>query len=224
MATPMGTTHGIGNMDMLKSQILTMFALRSGNTEDGIFMAIWAIILITCIDAFFRHIPALLVRLETLAREYLRSRMNKFPIVSSITPVGIIMPEIASVLLHRNYKENDSDKYTKESKEAILDYELVDAVIEFICSQDSSRHLRYTNKYYMNNSDPIQMTKDIIAKMEHCDIDGKTNSVNSITIKISSTTLKISQIKEQLNRILHLCTFKTPILYDVLKQKFSIEA
>jgi hypothetical protein len=26
------------------------------------------------------------------------------------------------------------------------------------------------------------------------------------------------------SNFLHLCTFKTPILYDVLKQKFSIEA
>lgn len=215
MATTGGAMHhntgytgynGLGNMDMLKSQILTMFALRNGgNTENGIFMAIWAIIMITCIDAFFRFIPVLAARIELLVREYLKYRMNRIPLVASLTPLaqGSQYDE-ASIVLIRNYKDKDETikSANVSNKDMILEYELVDAVIEFICTQDTSRHLRYTNKYYMNNTEQIKINQDITAKMEHCDIEPSTNQINSLTIRLSSTTLKISQMKEQLNRIL----------------------
>ena len=196
---------GLGNMDMLKSQILTMFTLKSGGNNDGIFMAIWAIIMISCIDALFRFLPVLAARVESLSREYFKRRIHHIPLVSSITPLtqGLNNDE-ASIILIRNYKDKDeTSKSTNISnKDMILEYELVDAVIEFICSQDTSRHLRYTNKYYINNTDPIKLNQDITAKMEHCDIDTNTNQINSLTLRLSSTTLKISQMKEQLNRIL----------------------
>jgi hypothetical protein len=207
------TTNGIygmslGNMDMLKSQILTMFALKSGNTNDGIFMAIWAIIMISCIDAFFRFIPVLAARIESLTREYFKHRMSQIPLVANITPLtnrlsGMASDE-ASIVLIRNYEDkNETSKSANVSnKDMILEYELVDAVIEFICSQDTTRHLRYTNKYYMNNTEPIKITQDITAKMEYCNIDPSTNKINSLTIRLSSTTLKISQMKEEINRIL----------------------
>ena len=143
---------GLGNMDMLKSQILTMFTLKSGGNNDGIFMAIWAIIMISCIDALFRFLPVLAARVELLSREYFKRRIHHIPLVSSITPLaqGLNNDE-ASIILIRNYKDKDeTSKSTNISnKDMILEYELVDAVIEFICSQDTSRHLRYTNKYYI---------------------------------------------------------------------------
>jgi hypothetical protein len=195
--------YGLGNMDMLKSQILTMFALKSGDNHDGILMAIWAIIMITCIDAFFRFIPVLAARIELFVREYCKYRMNKIPLVASITPLTKGSDE-ASIVLIRNYKDKDdtSKSANVSNKDIILEYELVDAVIEFICNQDAARHLRYTNKYYMNNTEPIRITLDITARMEHCEIDTKTNQINSLTIRLSSTTLKLSQMKEQLTRIL----------------------
>lgn len=210
-ATSTSGMYGLGNMDMLKSQILTMFALKSGNNHDGIFMAIWAIIMITCIDAFFRFIPVLASRVELMVREYLKRRMNKIPLVSSITPsisgvsgINGLEGEEVSIILIRNYKDkDDANKSTSISnKDMILEYELVDAVIEFICNQDSTRHLRYTNKYYMNNTEPISINRDITATMEYCEIDTTTNNINSLTIKLVSTTLKISQMKDQLARIL----------------------
>lgn len=200
---------GLGNMDMLKSQILTMFALRNGgngiNTQDGIFMAIWAIILITCIDAFFRFIPVVAARIELLGKEYFKHRMKQIPLVASITPLAINTAgsEEASITLIRNYKENNENKSSNTgNKDIILENELVDAIIEFICSQDSAKHLRYTNKYFMNNTEPINISRDITAKMEHCEIDSTNNQVNTLIIRLSSTTLKISQMKEQLTRIL----------------------
>lgn len=194
---------GLGNMDMLKSQILTMFALKSGDNHDGIFMAVCVIIMITCIDAFFRFIPVLMARIESLVREYCKRGMNHIPLVASLTPLTKGSAD-ASIVLIRNYKDIDetSKSANVSNKDMILEYELVDAVIEFICNQDVVRHLRYTNKYYMNNTDPIRITQDITANMEHCEIDPKTNQINSLTIRLSSTTLKLSQMKEQLTRIL----------------------
>ena len=115
---------GLGNMDMLKSQILTMFALRNGsNSQDGIFMAIWAIILITCIDAFFRFIPILASRVENIAKEYMKNKMHRLPVITNVTGLGETKEE-ASILLVRNYKENE-----KSGNKSILKEESSHGVI-----------------------------------------------------------------------------------------------
>jgi ATP-dependent Zn protease len=196
MATPQYNTMstGLGNMDYLKSQILTMFALKGNNTEDGIFMAIWAIMLITMIDGFFRYLPILIGKVENMGKYIIKNRLeNALPSVISST---IDKPEECSILLTRNYKTKDG-----KDKDNIIDYEFVDAIIEYICSLDNSKHLRYINKFYINNKDEIIINKDIKSKLETISIDNQNNEINGITIRLYSSSIKISTMKEQLNKI-----------------------
>jgi len=197
MATPQhqSMSSGLGNMDYLKSQIITMFAIKGGNTEDGIFMAIWAIMLITLIDSVFRYLPILMGKIEEAGKYIVKNRLERA--LPSVITSSIDSVEECSILLTRNYKTKDG----KENKDNMLDYEFVDAIIEHICSMDNSKHLRYTNKFYVNNKDEITINKDIKAKLENIGIDNQNNEVNSLSIRLYSSSIKISTMKEQLNKI-----------------------
>jgi hypothetical protein len=190
---------GFGNMDMLKSQIMTMMALKGGDTEKSIFTAIYAIMLISIIDAFFKYLPIMMKKIEEFGKYYLDNKLNT-----------ITMPEIignnktnvleSSITLIRNYKDNEKD--TSNSKNVVVhDYELVDAAIDYICSLDNTTHLRFINKYYINTKDEIIINKDIKAKMDCIEFETKTNQIEFISIKIYSETLKISDIKLFLEKI-----------------------
>ena len=206
MTTPVNINSGgggggggggsFGNMDMMKSQILTMMALRGGDTEKGIFTAIYAILLISLIDVFFRYFPIICNNISQLAKKYLETRMKtmKIPIMSSVTGETV---EEASIFLIRNYKDKEATSIT----DVLPESELVDAVIEYICSLDNTKHLKYINKYYLNSTDEIKVNNDIKAKLEHIDIDTKNNQINSISVKLYSTTIKVSIMREQLKKI-----------------------
>ena len=144
---------GFGNMDIMKSQILTMMALRGGDTEKGIFTAIYAILLISLIDVFFRYFPIICNNISQLAKKYLETRMKtmKIPIMSSAITGETV--EEASIFLIRNYKDKEASTIT----DVLPECELVDAVIEYICSLDNTKHLKYINKYYLNSTDEIKL-------------------------------------------------------------------
>ena len=199
---PPQNSFSLGNMEHLKSHILTMFAINSnknGNSEDGIFMAIYAIMLITIIDVLFRNLPLILSKIENFAKYFIKKKFDStMPSImsSALTNSGNSENEENSILLSRTYKTKDGG-----NKDNIIEYEYIDSIIEYICSLDNSKHLRYTNKFYINNKDEITINKDIKAKLVIIDIDNQTNEVNSITIRLYSTSIKISTMKEQLNKI-----------------------
>ena len=205
---PPQNSFGLGNMEHLKSHVLTMFAINSnrgsnsgGNSsgEDGIFMAIWAIMLISILDAFFKYLPVIFGKIEHTAKYFIKKKFDSaLPSVmySALNKSSNFENEENSILLSRTYKTKDGG-----NKDNVIEYEYIDSIIEYICSLDNSKHLRYTNKFYINNKDEITINKDIKAKLETIDIDNQTNEVNFITIRLYSTTVKISTMKEQLNKI-----------------------
>ena len=110
MATnqPPQNSFGLGNMDHLKSHILTMFAIngnKNGNSEDGIFMAIWAIMLITIIDVFFRNLPVILGKIENATKYFIKKKFD-----STIPSV------ISSALTNSDNSENQEKILPKKRR------------------------------------------------------------------------------------------------------------
>ena len=183
---------GLGNMDFLKSQVLTMFALKSNNTEDGIFMAIWAIVLISVIDVFFRYLPIVMQKIHGLAQGYITNKVAKHTNISNLISVGEKQEEENSIILVRNYAEKDPN---------MLDYELVDAVLDYVCSLDNAKHIKYIKRFYLDTKTEFEINKDIIVKLENITFDNQTGNISSITIKLISYKLKISEIKAFIAKI-----------------------
>ncbi len=194
-----------GNMDMLKSQILTMFALNSRDGgQNGIFNAIYAIIILTMIEHIFRYIPVIIKNIESFVKIYMERKMNfiknNLPISNVVEKVtGNILTRPVSIYLSRNFEGGSSSSDKKPVD--IMDSEIVDAMIEYICSLDSTQHLRYTNKFFINSKDEIQINKDITAILERIDIDIKSDVVNAVGIRLKSSILKLSQLKDFVNKV-----------------------
>jgi hypothetical protein len=194
-----------GNMDMLKSQILTMFALNSRDGgQNGIFNAIYAIIILTMIEHIFRYIPVIIKTIESFVKIYMERKMNfiknNLPISNVVEKVtGNILTRPVSIYLSRNFEGGSSSNDKKPVD--IMDSEIVDAMIEYICSLDSTQHLRYTNKFFINSKDEIQINKDITAILERIDIDIKSDVVNAVGIRLKSSILKLSQLKDFVNKV-----------------------
>lgn len=202
----MGNTGTLfGNMDMLKSQILTMFALNNRDgSQNGIFNAIYAIIILTIIEHVFRYIPIMIKQVENFVKIYMEKKMNviknNLPISNVVEQVtGKIISQPVSIYLSRNFESGSSSNDKKPVD--IMDSEIVDAMIEYICSLDSTQHLRYTNKFFINSKDEIQINKDIIAILERIDIDMKSDVVNAVGIRLKSSTLKLTQLKDFVNKV-----------------------
>jgi SpoVK/Ycf46/Vps4 family AAA+-type ATPase len=183
---------GLGNMDYLKSQVLTMFALKSNNTEDGIFMAIWAIVLISIIDVCFRYLPIVMQKLHALAHVYITNKVSKHTNISNLINTSNTKEEDNSVILVRNYFEKDPN---------LVDYELVDAVLDYVCSLDNAKHIKFVKRFYLDTTTIFEINKDISVKLENITFDNQTGNINSITIKLISYKLKISEIKAFIAKI-----------------------
>jgi DNA polymerase III delta prime subunit len=183
---------GLGNMDFLKSQVLTMFALKSNNTEDGIFMAIWAIVLISIIDVCFRYLPVVINKIHGLVQGYISNKVSKHTNISNLISIGEKHEEETSIILVRNYAEKDSN---------MLDYELVDAVLDYVCSLDNAKHIKYIKRFYLDTKIAFEINKDISVQLENITFDNQTGNISSITIKLISYKLKISEIKEFINKL-----------------------
>jgi hypothetical protein len=183
---------GLGNMDFLKSQVLTMFALKSNNTEDGIFMAIWAIVLISVIDVFFRYLPVVMKTMHGLVHNYISNKVSNHTNLTNLISVGDKQVEENSVILVRNYAEKDPN---------MLDYELVDAVLDYVCSLDNAKHIKFVKRFYLNTNTDFEINKDISVKLENITFDHQSGNINSVTIKLISYKLKISEIKTFISKI-----------------------
>jgi len=193
----MATNGGIGNaqygsqMDIIKSQLLMLFSFK-GN--DNVFGAVWALILILIVENIIKLIPYLF----NMVNEYIKKNIEKK--TGYVLPLIVDMDNIVenSVILTRVYKLNSGEQH---SSDKVIENEFVDAIIEYICSLDNAKHLRYTNRFMINNMNTIVINKDLSAKMLSIDINNVTNDVNNVSIKIFSKTLKISDIKEHLNKL-----------------------
>ena len=197
-----------GNMDMLKSQILTMFAITGANKGDntGIFNAIYAIIMITILENVFRYLPVMIKWFADMAKSYIDGKVKQLPVtISNSISNGVANTEV-SIYLCRNYENNgggSSGNGKNDKSLDVVDTEVVDAMIEYICSLDNTGHLRYTNKFFINCRDEIVVNKDITALLDKMDIDVKNDTVNAIGIRLKSKTLKLSQLKDFVMKVLN---------------------
>lgn len=210
-------TSGVvfGNMDMLKSQILTMFALNNRDGSNGIFNALYAIIILTVIEHIFKYLPVIIKNIEILFKTYIERKINIIkPITNTIEQVTG-KQNIVTIYLCRNY-----EGYTSDNKKTvdINDTEIVDAMIDYICTLDTTQHLRYSNKFFINNKDEIIINKDITAQVERLDIEMKSDVINAVGIRLKSSTLKLSQLREFINKVLF--NYRIEISNKLGKQKY----
>jgi hypothetical protein len=188
------------DLGMLKTQIMTMFMMKSAapgkpgeshNNNNDIFMILYSMIMINFIEWLFRQAPIV----TEYAKAYLTERFNKKknawqPLLDAHKKSK---ETINSITMTRLYK--DGEKPADRIDNAVV--EKIDAVLDFICALDAARHVRMDVRFSLNSTEEIDIMPLLKAKIKQ---SGSGNE-SSTELILYSTVLKVSDIRAWIDEI-----------------------
>jgi hypothetical protein len=194
-------------MDQLKTQIVTMMGLRnamnpSSNSSDGIMTAIYAIFVLSLIESLFKYMPYVIAFLMKHGERLAKRSVNTL----NMPNITNALNEIHSIILVRNYASSSNQPRDIHSPQARTqvdsgnDNDVVDALIEHITNLDNCKHLRFTSRFLINNTDDIQITPEIKVRMDDYQVE-TDGSVSSMKLKLYSDVVRVSQLREFVDKI-----------------------
>lgn len=192
-------------MDQLKTQIVTMMGLRnamnpSSSGSDGIMTAIYAIFVLSLIESLFKYMPYVIAFLMKYCEGIAKRSVKTMPLILNA------INEIHSIILVRNYASSSNQPRDLHSPQARMtvdtgnDNDVVDALIDYITNLDNCKHLRFTSRFLINNTEDIQLTPEIRVRMEDYQVE-TDGSVSSMKLKLYSDVFRVSQLREFVNKI-----------------------
>lgn len=209
-------------MDQLKSQIVTMMGLRnamnpSSNSSDGIMTAIYAIFVLSLIESLFKYMPYVIAFLMKHGERLAKRSVNTLNMPNITNAIN----EIHSIILVRNYASSSNqtrDIHSPQARTQVdsgVENDVVDALIDYITNLDNCKHLRFTSCFLINNTEDIQLTPEIRVRMEDYQVE-TDGSVSSMKLKLYSDVVRVSQLREFVNKIYKNFLFEK-------KNKFGVQ-
>lgn len=195
-------------MDTLKTQIITMFGLRNAmnpasanSSGDGIMTAVYAIFLLTMIESLFKYLPIIMAFILANGERLLRRKVLQ----SNIPIIKNAINEVNSIILVRNYvPTNSGDQRNQQifgnSMMPPPDNDLVDALIDYITNLDCCKHLRFTTRFFLNNTEDIKITPEIRIHLEEYLVESD-GTVSKLIIRLYSDILNVHQMREFVEKI-----------------------
>lgn len=195
-------------MDTLKTQIITMFGLRNAmnpssanGSGDGIMTAVYAIFLLTMIESLFKYLPIIMAFILANGERLLRRKVLQ----SNIPIIKNAINEVNSIILVRNYvPANSGDQRNQQTFGNSMmpppDNDLVDALIDYITNLDCCKHLRFTTRFFLNNTEDIKITPEIRIHLEEYIVESD-GTVSKLIIRLYSDILNVHQIREFVEKI-----------------------
>ena len=197
-------------MDQLKSQIVTMMGLRSAmnpsssSSSDGIMTAIYAIFVLSLIESLFKYMPFVIAFLMKHGERLVKSQVQTL----NVPMIANAIHEVHSIILVRNSGNSASSSGVRDvhspavrlQSESSNDNELVDALIEYITNLDNCKHLRFTSRFLINNTDDIQITPEIRARVEDYQVE-TDGTVSSLKLKLFSDVYRVRQLREFVDKV-----------------------
>lgn len=195
------------DLSQLKTQVMTMFMMKSaqrplqsqqgGGTEQNPYSEIWSIlygmIVMNCIEYVFRHLPTLIVFIQTWALAKWKPKQKDW--LPDLGKSEKEKEQINSITLTRVFQKQTSDRETN------VNVEKVDAVLEFICALDNARHVRLDTRYTIGSTEDIQLTPDLKGRVKQTSGGGAggvsvgTEDISTFEIILFSSSLKLTEIR-----------------------------
>lgn len=172
-------------MDTIKSQILTITAMKDKDSNNSIINAIYGIILLSFIEQIFKYLPIIGNFIKTHSEEYLRNKYRKINVIKTITKQQ--KEKKSSIILEKNFKDKNINEF-------------VDSILDYICKLSNVKNLKYRNRFFVANNDEFEIDKTIYGKCVKLGLDSE-DDVEEIIIEVYSTELNIQQLRDFLNKI-----------------------
>ncbi len=184
-------------MSQLKTQIMTMFMMKSASDPQGksrgssdIFNILYSMMMLSMVEWLFKQAPSAFLAIKT----YLLARY------SPKTPAWLPLADkpkkeaeqLNSITMTRFFKDVSNGTPAKDVDRADNIYvEKVDAVLDYICNIDNARHVRMDVRCSLNNVEEIELTPLLKAKVKQTN----GSEVNIVELVLFSSVLKISDIR-----------------------------
>ena len=186
------------DLSHLKTQIMTMFMMKASRPGEGstsdIFQILYGMMVMNIIETLFRNLPAFVVVAQTWVTGKLKPKHDAWqPLLENATREK---QQINSISMTRVFNPKSSTSDTKADNVYV---EKVDAVIDYLCSLDSAKHVKIDTRYTLNSTEEIELTPLLKAKVKKTEESGEEGSMMEIVVY--STTLKVSEIRQWIDEI-----------------------
>jgi hypothetical protein len=195
------------DLSQLKTQVMTMFMMKSAqhptqrgsnktNPHNEIWSILYGMLAMNCIEYAFRHLPALLIFVQTWLLSKWKPKQAQW--LPDIGKTDKEKEQIHSITLTRVFQKTTSDRETN------VNVEKIDAVLEFICALDNARHVRLDTRYTIGSTDDIHLTPELKARVKQISgtggaagigIGSGNDDISTFEIVLYSTTMKLTDIR-----------------------------
>jgi hypothetical protein len=166
------------SVDQIKAQLMTIFAVKGDSSSSSMFMLIGGMIMLSIFDYLAKAMPMIIVFIS----EIIKKRSKKYIKIPTMTLNTIT----SRIVFERHYANRSGDN-------------LADAVLDYICRQDSAIELIYNEFYMASNEDSFIITPEIKVKIINKLFDD--NKIKSIIFEVYSETLSLFQLKKWVTNV-----------------------
>jgi DNA polymerase III delta prime subunit len=178
-------------MDMLKSQILTITAMKGGNSQNdnGIMNAVYGIMLLSLVEQIFKYLPFIGAFIKKYSEEYFKKKYRSMNIINTISTMSNL--ETSSIILERSYGEKDNNANS----------EYVESILDYVSKLPNIKYLKYRNRFFVSHKDEFTIEDNIFGKCLEIVENPESGELERITFQIKSNKLDIQQLRTYLNNI-----------------------
>ena len=175
----------------LKSQLMTIFALKSGGSDkngdamEGLYSLIYIMFMMSFIDMLIK----VLKFVGSSGKEYITEKMKRKTVDLGLPLKSLAGKPISSIIYERHYNGSASDTQ-----------EVVDALLDYITGLDNTLRIKFRNRYFINNKNEFNITPDIKIKMIDIQLN-QDNDVSFLSFEVFSESLSLSELKGWVNDI-----------------------
>ena len=166
-----------------------MFMMRPQSGGNDIFKIVYSMIFMNFMEVVFRNVPAMIQTFQTMFGSYFKPKKESW--MPQLVH-GTEKEEISSISMSRIFMDSD-----KPEKNDNIYVDKVDAVLDFVCSLDSVKHLKMDTRYALNSKEEIELTPLLKAKVK----ETGSEDGNIVEIVIFSKVLKVSEIRQWIDEV-----------------------
>lgn len=183
-------------MSHLKTQIMTMFMIKSnsnnGTGQNDIYLILYSILFMNIVEYMFQQAPQITAFLKTIVMaNMMPKKENWMPLLNKTSKEK---EQMNSVSMTRVFATN-SDKPEKVDNMYV---EMVDAVVDYLCSLDNAKHVKIDTRYSLNSTEEIELTPLLKARVKET---GNSEETSMLEIVIFSKILKVSEIRQWIDEV-----------------------
>jgi hypothetical protein len=142
------------------------------------------------VETLFRNAPGLITAVQAIALQYFKPKKEAWmPLLDKTAKDKEL---INSISMSRTFVDSD-----KPEKIDNIYVDKVDAVLDYVCSLDSAKHVKMNTRYTINSTEEIELTPLLKARVK--ETGQEEGSV--IDIVIFSKVLKVSEIRQWIDDI-----------------------